>query len=74
MKKLVALALFVLVSCGHVTPWHPGVGSYPSNGHEWHSCPGLPFDCWEGYSCTRDGCEWCGDDDGVETRCTNGND
>lgn len=28
----------------------------------------------EGYACVKDGCEWCGDEDGVATRCTNGND
>ena len=51
--------------------------THPANptpdGREMHTCIGYQraaFDCEEGYACTRFGCEWCGDDDGAQTRCT----
>jgi len=47
--------------------WRPGDAS------EWHVCPGGGV-CREGWACVAGGCEWCGDDDGVATRCTQGND
>jgi hypothetical protein len=70
-----------------VTPsstWHVSRAAPPPAGvhdsREWHTCrafvdptaPG-PRECPEGYACTRNGCEWCGDGNG-ETRCRDGND
>ena len=45
----------------------------PSGGREWHTCSSGGF-CEEGSKCTADGCEWCGDGDGVATACTEGSD
>jgi hypothetical protein len=74
IRTLIAIPLLALASCASIPPM-PGwsishaTGRHTRSGREMHTC----FDgseCEEGYACTRFGCEFCGDDDGVETRCT----
>lgn len=70
-----------LSACATVTPtkdWYvshavasPQGDLAPATG--WHSCKGGGM-CREGYACVENGCEWCGGGDGINTRCTNGND
>lgn len=67
--KGVVLALCVIVGCAPLRPFYLGHGT-SHDGRQWHTCAN-GIECLEGYACTKDGCEWCGDDDGIETRCTN---
>ena len=62
-------------SCTPMPGWHVShaVASPFGDGKEYHSCADGSI-CQEGYACTKDGCEWCGSDDGVATRCTEAND
>jgi len=74
--RLVAAGLVAVVAAstaGGCTPFYGGHASAPHDGYEWHTCED-GSECREGYACTRHGCEWCGDDDGVRTRCTEGMD
>lgn len=77
MKRYVILSLSLSLSAciniGHDPDWYISHGTSIHNGNEYHSCKG-GGECMEGYACVKDGCEWCGDEDGVATRCTNGND
>lgn len=66
------LALLLVTACGPVSFFVSYEGA-PAFGLNWHVCLG-GFECPEGYACTKDGCEWCGDTPGVLTRCTEGND
>ncbi len=68
-----ALVLFAWsLACGAV----PSVPSVPPLSREtsygWHNCAS-GGECREGWACVRGGgCEWCGVQDGVTTRCDNG--
>jgi hypothetical protein len=74
--KTLALVVLFLAGCGVTTPFYISRGTLPRepDGREWHTCAGGGM-CEEGYACVAGGyCEWCGNGDGVQTRCTNGND
>lgn len=63
-----------IVGCGHTPTFTMGYSTAPPSNElysrEYHHCPG-GGDCPEGWACTAQGaCEWCGDNDGVATRCT----
>lgn len=66
------LALFLVAACGPPLAYVSHAGS-PFGDIEAHVCVDLG-ECEEGWACVPDGCEWCDDDDGVPTRCTEGND
>lgn len=78
--KLVRLALVCAILAVGCTATAPFAGfsraAAPAEGSARHTCPGTGGYCDEGYACTKDGCEWCGDDDmfSTETRCSAGND
>lgn len=61
-----------LTACGPVSFFVSYEGA-PAMGLNWHVCFG-GGECPEGWACTKDGCEWCGDEPGAQTRCTEGND
>jgi len=75
------IPLLFLVACGPLPALIPHAAA-PVNGIEMHTCSVRLGDtserhrtCPKGYACVRDGCEWCGDAaDGVQTRCTDGED
>ena len=77
-----AMVWGLLGACAPVKPSHGPQGyishvvAGPKNAKGddlWHSCAG-GGSCREGWACVKDGCEWCGDGAGVQTRCSNGND
>lgn len=70
---LVLLALALGASCRPSDNWYVGHVTGGPGATGWHTCKGGGA-CREGWACVKDGCEWCGDADGVGTRCTNGND
>lgn len=79
LKTCACAAIFVSIlvaGCNQAPLAHYWMGHMPTtngDGTEYHICEG-GGSCQEGYACVKDGCEWCGDGDGVATRCTEGSD
>lgn len=70
--RWVMAAVLLAVGCAPLQPFYFGHGT-SHDGVEYHTCRTATdhWECREGYACSKDGCEWCGDEDGVDTRCTN---